>query len=87
MLALDQWDQMSGVREAGSIAEKYTLRLWSAKQVRTKAAFRLWYLKHVLRGEPELRRSDPRGFVCGKLDILADHAHHAHHGRQAIRFR
>jgi len=46
---------MSGVREAGSIAEKYTLRLWSAKQVRTKAAFRLWYLKHVLRGEPELR--------------------------------
>src|SRR5262249_2550066 len=46
---------MQGARQAGSIWEDYAFGLWSAKQIRTKAAFRLWYVKHVLRGEPELR--------------------------------
>lgn len=41
--------------EAGSIRDSYALRLWSAKQVRSRAAYRVWYVKHVLRGEPELR--------------------------------
>ena len=45
---------MQGARQAGSIWEDYAFGLWSAKQIRTKAAFRLWYVKHVLRGEPEL---------------------------------
>lgn len=41
--------------EAGSIRQTYALRVWSAKQVRNRAAYRLWYVKHILRGEPELR--------------------------------
>lgn len=40
---------------AGSIRESCALAFWSAKQVRGRTAYRLWYAKHVLRGEPELR--------------------------------
>lgn len=47
--------RMLNTGEAGSIRDSYALRLWSAKQVRSRAAYRVWYVKHVLRGEPELR--------------------------------
>jgi FkbM family methyltransferase len=40
---------------AGTLREAISLRLWSVKQIRGKATFRLWYLKQVLAGERELR--------------------------------
>jgi FkbM family methyltransferase len=40
---------------AGSIRQNFALAFWSAKQIRGRTAYRVWYVKHVLRGEPELR--------------------------------
>jgi FkbM family methyltransferase len=38
-----------------ALTNSIDLTLWSAKQIRNKTTFRLWYLKQVLKGEPELR--------------------------------
>jgi hypothetical protein len=38
-----------------ALTNSIALTLWSAKQIRNKTTFRLWYLKQVLMGEPELR--------------------------------
>jgi len=46
---------MHGTRAVEPIRERWALRLWSAKQVRNRVTYRLWYVKHVLTGEPELR--------------------------------
>jgi FkbM family methyltransferase len=47
---------MQGTRALLDLArERWALKLWSAKQVRNRATYRLWYLKHVLTGEAELR--------------------------------
>jgi FkbM family methyltransferase len=56
-----------------AVRDAIALRLWSAKQIHSRAGLRLWYLKQVLRGERELRLvnslSDPNRLT---LDIGAN---------------
>ncbi|HEY1541566.1 MAG TPA: FkbM family methyltransferase [Xanthobacteraceae bacterium] len=69
---------------AGSIRESCALAFWSAKQIRRPAAYRLWYVKHVLRGEPELRMVPA---LCDRERMMLDvGANRGMYAAAALRF-
>jgi len=69
---------------AGSIRESCSLAFWSAKQIRGRTAYRLWYAKHVLRGEPELRMVPA---LCDRGRLMLDvGANRGMYAAAALRF-
>lgn len=77
-------DAMLNTGVAGSIRESCALAFWSVKQVRGPAAYRLWYLKHVLRGEPELRMVPA---LCDRDRLMLDvGANRGMYAAAALRF-
>jgi FkbM family methyltransferase len=68
----------------GSIRESCAFAFWSAKQVRGPAAYRFWYIKHVLRGEPELKMVPA---LCDRERLMLDvGANRGMYAAAALRF-